>query len=282
EGLYTAPSDGTLVSDILRMKELGFNLLRKHIKVEPERWYYHCDRLGMLVWQDMVSGGSDYHMGFVCTMPNLMTWTGRKVKDSHYRLFSREDISGRKEYYRELKGMIRVLYNHPSIVVWVPFNEGWGQFDASRATELIRSLDPNRLIDEASGWFDQGGGDMYSIHNYFRKLKIKPQKDRVVALTEFGGYSYLCGEHSACDRLYGYRTFRSSEELTEGIATLWERELIPAVTEGLGAAVYTQVSDIEDEVNGLLTYDRECCKVEEERMKELNRRLFERFEECVK
>ncbi len=281
DGLYTAPSDEALSSDIVRMKELGFNLLRKHIKIESDRWYYHCDRLGMLVWQDMVSGGSDYNMGFVCTMPNVLTFTGRRVKDSHYGLFSRKDAEGRKEYYRELKGMIRSLYNHPSIVAWVPFNEGWGQFDAVRATLLVRQHDPNRLIDEASGWFDQGGGDMYSIHNYFRKLKVKPRKDRVVALTEFGGYSCLVAEHSACEKLYGYRVFRSAKELNAALASLWEKELIRAIPEGLSASVFTQLSDIEDEVNGILTYDRECCKAERERIKELNRELFKRFEESV-
>ncbi len=281
DGLYTAPSDEALCSDIIRMKELGFNMLRKHIKVEPERWYYHCDRLGMLVWQDMVNGGRDYHMKFVCTMPNLCMWTGRVFKDNHYRLFSRTDPEGRREYYRELKEMVRVLYNHPSIVTWVPFNEGWGQFDAGKAVRLLRSLDPGRLIDEASGWFDQGGGDMYSIHNYWRKLKVKPQKDRVVSLTECGGYSCLFEGHSECDKLYGYRKYRTSAELTEGIAGLWEEELIPAVKNGLGASIYTQVSDIEDEVNGLLTYDRECVKVDRQRIKEENRKLFQYFEKIV-
>ncbi len=278
DGLYTPPSDEALVSDILRMKELGFNMLRKHIKVECARWYYHCDRLGMLVWQDMVSGGRQYHMQFVCTMPNMIMKTGRIVKDSHYRLFSRTDPEGRAEYTRELKEMIRVLYNHPSIVAWVPFNEGWGQFDAAKATKLVRSLDRNRLIDEASGWFDQGGGDMYSIHNYWRKLKVTPQKDRVVSLTECGGYSCLFEGHSACDRLYGYRKYATLGELTNGIVGLWETELIPALADGLSASVYTQVSDIEDEVNGLLTYDRECVKVEKERIRRVNRKLRERFE----
>ena len=273
DGLYTAPSDEALQYDIRKMKSLGFNMLRKHIKIEPERWYYHCDKLGMLVWQDMVCGGSRYLDKFVTVLPNVLPLAGRVIRDSHYRLFSRQDAEGRAEYYRELKETIRCLYAHPSIVVWVPFNEGWGQFDARKATAIIRKLDPDRLIDEASGWFDQGGGDMYSIHNYFRKLRVRPLEDRVVALTECGGYSYRIPEHSVCGKVYGYRKYFSREELTAGVAGLWEKELIPAVSRGLSAVVYTQVSDVEDEVNGLLTWDREECKVDEEEMRRLNERL---------
>ena len=279
DGLYTAPSDEALQYDIRRMKELGFNMLRKHIKIEPSRWYYHCDRIGMLVWQDMVNGGEVYDMTYICTMPNAFMWTDRIIKDGprKYKRFARANAEGRAEYYRELKAMIRHLYNHPSIVAWVPFNEGWGQFDAFKATELVRSIDPTRLIDEASGWFDQHGGDMYSIHNYWRTLKVKPQKDRVVALTECGGYSYRMEGRSYCDEVYGYRKYYSKKELTDGVCGLWEKELIPALKNGLGASVYTQVSDVEEEVNGLITWDREETKVLEERMQEANRKLMEAF-----
>ena len=273
DGLYTAPSDEALQYDILKMKELGFNMLRKHIKIEPERWYYHCDRIGMLVWQDMVCGGERYHPGFVTVLPNVLPWTGRAVKDSHYRLFSRRNEEGRREFLKEVKQTVRLLYNHPSIITWVPFNEGWGQFDASKVTGLIRKTDSTRLIDEASGWFDQGGGDMYSIHNYFRRLKVKPRKNRVTALTECGGYSFRVPDHSFCSEVYGYRRYASSEELTEGIQGLWEKELIPNIGRGLSASVYTQVSDVEDEVNGLLTYDREIVKIDEERIRSINRKL---------
>ena len=273
DGLYTAPSDEALQYDILKMKELGFNMLRKHIKIEPERWYYHCDRIGMLVWQDMVCGGEQYSYKFVTLMPNIIPWACRVIKDSHYALFSRKSPEGRKEYYRELKETIRHLYNHPSIVAWVPFNEGWGQFDASKATVMIRSLDHGRLIDEASGWFDQGGGDMYSIHNYFRKLRVRPQKNRVVALTECGGYALHLPQHSYCDEEYGYRKYSSKGELTKGILGLWRKELIPNIHRGLSAVVYTQVSDVEDEVNGLLTYDREIVKVQEDEIRTINREI---------
>ena len=274
DGLYTAPSDEALQYDILKMKELGFNMLRKHIKIEPERWYYHCDRIGMLVWQDMVCGGDRYISNFVTIMPNITPWACRMIKDSHYALFSRKNPEGRKEYYIELRETIRHLYNHPSIVAWVPFNEGWGQFDARKATAMIRRLDSGRLIDEASGWFDQGGGDMYSIHNYFRKLRIRPQKNRVVALTECGGYSLRLPEHSCCDEEYGYRKYSSKEELTQGILDLWQKELIPNFRLGLSAVVYTQVTDVEDEVNGILTYDREIVKVQEEEIRTINRAII--------
>ena len=272
DGLYTAPSDEALRFDIQTMKDLGFNMLRKHVKIEPARWYYHCDRIGMLVWQDMVCGGDRYRYWFVTLMPNVQMWTGRVISDHHYRLFSRAGEEGRREYNRELKETIRLLYDHPCIAAWVPFNEGWGQFDAGKASETIRRLDPTRLIDEASGWFDQGGGDMYSIHNYFRKLRVRPQKDRVVALTECGGYSCREPEHSFCDEVYGYRKYASGEELTEGIAGLWEKELIPNIPRGLSASVYTQVSDIEDELNGLMTYDREVIKVDPVRMRRENKK----------
>ncbi|MGI6070207.1 MAG: glycoside hydrolase family 2 protein [Blautia sp.] len=281
EGLLTAPCDEALVYDIQKMKDLGFNMLRKHVKIEPERWYYHCDRLGMLVWQDMINGGSTYHMKFICVLPNALMWSGRCIKDDKYRAFARQDEAGRKEYYQELKGMLRQLYNIPSIAAWVPFNEGWGQFDAAKATDLVEKLDPTRFIDEASGWFDQKGGDMYSIHNYWRPLKVAP-KDRVVALTEYGGYSYRMPEHSYCEEIYGYKDYKSCEELTEGFRGLIERDILPNISKGLSATVYTQVSDVEEEVNGIFTYDREYVKLTEDVVRELNRKIYEEFDRCVK
>ena len=279
EGMYTAPSDEALIDDISRMKNMGFNMLRKHIKIEADRWYYHCDRLGMLVWQDMVNGGGNYDMNYLCNLPNIMVWTERHIHDDekHYRKFAREDPKGREEYYSELCATIDALHEHPSIVAWVPFNEGWGQFDAPKATAMIRALDSTRLIDEASGWFDQKGGDMYSMHNYFYRLRVKPQPDRVVAVTECGGYSCQIEGHSSCDKVYGYRKFRTTEELSDGLWRLWKKELIPAVKNGLCAIVFTQVSDVETEVNGLLTWDREVQKVPDETMWEMNSELLEEF-----
>ena len=283
EGMYTAPSDDALIDDIVRMKNMGFNMLRKHIKIEADRWYYHCDRLGMLVWQDMVNGGGNYAMNYICNLPNIMVWTERHIRDDekHYRKFAREDPKGREEYYSELRATIEALHEHPSIVAWVPFNEGWGQFDAPKATAMIRKLDSSRLIDEASGWFDQKGGDMYSIHNYFYRLRVKPKPDRVVAVTECGGYSCLIKGHSNCDKVYGYRKYETPEKLTNALRRLWKKELIPAVRNGLCAIVFTQVSDIETEVNGLLTWDREVQKIPAETMQVMNRDLLEEFNRCI-
>ena len=282
ESLLTQPSDEALKYDIIKLKELGYNTIRKHIKVESERFYYHCDKIGMIVWQDMPNGGGDYNMIFVTYLTNAFNWFARGVKDNWYSMFKRKDAEGRKQYYKDLEGMVNFLYNHPSIAVWVPFNEGWGQFDANKATALIRKLDSTRLVNEACGWFDQNGGDMYSIHNYVRKLKVSPQKDRVVALTEYGGYSYPVKGHTACEKEFGYQAYTSSEELTANYKRLWEEEIYPNLKRGLCSAIYTQTSDIEEEINGLMTYDREVNKMQEDIVKELNQKLYQMFEEVTK
>ena len=281
EGLYTAPSDEAMVRDIETAKRLGFNLLRKHIKIEPERWYYHCDRLGMVVWQDMVNGGGVYPSWFLTYAINVFHPILRRFPDGNYTFFARTDAEERENYYLELEDMIRHLRNHPSIGAWVPFNEGWGQFDASRASELVRRLDPDRLIDEASGWFDQGGGDMYSIHSYFYPLRVKPQKDRVFALTEFGGISWPCPGHTTTDKVYGYGTAKNREELSERYRKLMEEKMLPQLSRGLSALVYTQVSDVEDEVNGIMTYDREVIKIREDVLVHCAKALAEEFERCT-
>ena len=260
DGLMTAPSDEALIFDIETMKSLGFNMLRKHCKLEPMRWYYHCDRLGMVVWQDMLNGGSDYHMWAVTYLPTVLPKL--KIKDNHYRLFSRQDEAGRKEWRRECEETIRQLYNCPSLGAWVVFNEAWGQFDANENTELVRSLDSTRPIDQASGWYDQKGGDIYSIHNYFRKQKVERDKyGRAFVISEYGGYAWCVPGHSFSEGVFGYRNYTDGESLNAGYRKLLDTEVFPLVKEGLSAAVYTQVSDIEEEVNGLLTYDRKMVKV---------------------
>lgn len=281
DGLMTQPGDEALIYDILKLKELGYNTIRKHIKIESERFYYHCDRLGMLVWQDMPNGGGEYNMVFVTYLANASDRFARGVSDHHYRWFKRQDKEGRKQYYRDLRGMVRMLYNHPCIAAWVPFNEGWGQFDASKATEKLRKMDGLRLINEACGWFDQKGGDMYSIHNYTRKLTVKPQKDRVVALTEYGGYTYPVEGHKACKKVFGYQHYHSREELTANYRRLWEEEIYPNLEKGLSAAIYTQTSDIEEEINGMMTYDRKVDKFIAEEVQRLNQELYKRFAEIV-
>ncbi len=255
DGLYTACSDEALISDIAKTKEMGFNTLRKHIKIEPLRWYYHCDRLGMLVWQDMVSGGTAYNFLTIGALPFINV----TLKDSEYSKFSRDSEESRSDYYRELNETVDLLYNVPSLALWVPFNEGWGQFDSKKACEMIRKMDGTRLIDHASGWHDQGIGDFNSKHIYFSRIKFK-YDNRAFALTEYGGYSWLINEHSYNDAGYGYKLFNSQEDLQEAFRQLHEKEIMPLYKDGLSAIIYTQLSDVEDEVNGLFTYDRKVSK----------------------
>ena len=277
DGLLTAPSDGALEYDIRTVKAMGYNTLRMHVKIEEERFYYLCDRLGMVVWQDMPNGGGDYNMFFVTELPNAFDWFARGVSDDRYNWFARQDAEGREDFSRELEDMVRLLYNYPSIALWTPFNEGWGQFDAKEATRRIRAIDSTRLVNEACGWFDQGGGDLHSIHNYIHRLKTSPKPPRVVALTEYGGYSYPAEGHMACEKEFGYQAYRSREELTRNYERLWNEEIFPNLKTGLSAAIYTQVSDIEEEINGALTYDREIVKLEEDAVRRLNRRLYSDF-----
>lgn len=270
DGLYTAPSDEAMIDDIARMKRLGFNMLRKHIKIEPMRWYYHCDRLGMLVWQDMPSGGGDYDL-ITVSAPLV---TGHHVKDTNYRRFAREDAEGRRLYYQELEEMVCQLYNCPCIVLWVPFNEGWGQFDAKQVTLLLRRLDPTRLIDHASGWHDQHVSDVKSMHVYVRHYRFAPDKEgRAVVLSEFGGYNLTVADHVWGKNNVGYRGFRTQQALTQAVKELYETQIAPAAQKGLSACVYTQLSDVEDEVNGFVTYDRRVEKMDAEVVAALNARL---------
>lgn len=260
DGLYTPPSDEAMIFDILTMKKLGFNMIRKHIKMEPLRWYYHCDRLGMLVWQDMVNGGEAYNMLLLGYLPNFFPRISGRIRDNWYPFFSRRNERGRQEWKEDCIGTIELLYNSPSIVVWVPFNEGWGQFDAGEAVRLIRSMDSTRLIDEASGWFDQKGGDFKSIHNYFRKLTVIPEK-RAVVLSEFAGFACPVQGHMFSKDIYGYKVYRKQEDFQKAIRRLYKKELPGLIEQGLSAAVFTQLSDVEDEINGLVTYDREVIKI---------------------
>lgn len=261
ESLYTSPSDAAMIFDIQEMKKTGFNMVRKHLKIEPQRWYYHCDRLGIVVWQDMVNGGSYYKHWFVTYGATLLSWLRIPMRDVYPRLLSREAKAGRLEFIREMKETIRLLGNHPSIAAWVIFNEGWGQFQTEDMTRIVRRLDPNRLIDQASGWFDQGGGDFSSLHNYFFKLFIRPERERASVLSEFGGYSYREPGHCAKEKLYGYGICKNKKDLEKRFLERWQgvRNLIP---QGLSASIYTQWTDVEEEVNGVFTYDREVRKIE--------------------
>ncbi len=270
DGLYTPPSDETMIWDIQTMKELGFNMLRKHIKIEPLRWYYHCDRLGMIVWQDMVSGGDNFKPLYTQILPFI----GIHIKDTPSDRFGRSDPATCLQFESDLDETVHLLYNCVSLGLWVPFNEGWGQFDAVRITERIRSLDATRPIDHASGWHDQGGGDLKSHHVYYKPVRLKNDGKRVLALTEFGGYSLPVADHYTTDKRFGYRTYTDREKWLCDVEKLYEKEVIPHIaSQGLSAAVYTQVSDVEDEVNGLVTYDRRAVKADAARMRRLAAKL---------
>jgi hypothetical protein len=277
DGLYTAPSDEALVHDIATAKRLGFTMLRKHIKVEPLRWYHHCDRLGMLVWQDMVNGGRHYR-DVVVSLPAV---TGLRLDDSHHTLFGRQDAESRAEYLEELDATVRLLRSVPSVAVWVPFNEGWGQFDARFVTERVRRLDPSRLVDHASGWHDQGAGDVVSRHVYFRRFRLSradADDPRAAVLSEYGGYSHRVAGHTWSAEEYGYRKFANRWAFEQAFLRLQHTQLGPAVDAGLAGYVYTQLADVESETNGLLTYDRRVLKVDPESVSTANRRLRERHD----
>ena len=266
DGLMTAPSDDALVYDIEAMKSAGFNTLRKHIKIESERWYYHCDRLGMLVWQDCVSGGSAYSPWHTSQKPTLFSFTWGRFDDttpSHHEALSAGKDGYRKEWTETCQEMVKLLDGHPSIGFWTLFNEGWGQFDARAATEAVRALDATRPIDATSGWYDQGCGDFLSIHNYFRPLRAgwhgKQRGNRAAIISEFGGLAQMTSGHTSLDHSYGYGDFATVEDWRGAVQKLLA-EVESLQVEGLAGYVYTQVSDVEEEVNGLLTYDRKINK----------------------
>ena len=278
EGLYTPPSDAAVVHELQTIKELGFNLLRKHAKIEPQRWYYHCDKLGLIVWQDMVNGGEPYRLWFVTYLTNVLQPLLRKLPDTAALrgLLSRRSEASREEYGRELEATVEALRGHPCIGCWVPFNEGWGQFDAAGAVEAVRRLDDTRLVDEASGWYDQGGGDVDSRHNYFYPLRIRPG-GRTVALSEYGGIAWPMPGHEPPGKTYGYGTAKDKADLTKRYKMLQWKTILPQLGRGLSALVYTQLTDVEDEVNGLFTYDRAALKPEAAAVRSCNAALAAEF-----
>lgn len=278
DGGLTPPTDEAMIYDIKTMKRLGFNMLRKHIKVEPDRWYYHCDRLGMIVWQDMVSGGKELNLFHAGVLANVVSFlspvTNIQITDNQYKTFNRDKIEWRAQFEEELYEIIDTLYNHPSIGCWVPFNEGWGQFDAKRIGDEVKAYDPTRIVDHASGWYDQKGCDLRSIHRYILPVTAPKYDGRPFVLSEYGGYSQIIDGHIwNKSKSFGYQMYKSKESLTKAYKKLMEKQVIPAIKKGLSATVYTQVSDVEFEVNGMLTYDRELVKLDEATVIELNKQL---------
>lgn len=272
EGLLTPTNDEAMEKEIKLMKDMGFNMLRKHIKIEPLRWYYHCDRLGMLVWQDFVCGGGAYETWKVAYLPFI----GWKTKDTKYKFLNRTEEAGRNEFISEMDRTVNLLKNTVSLSVWVLFNEGWGQFDSIKLTEKLRKLDNTRTIDSVSGWYDQGpnSSELKSLHLYYQKLKVPKNESRVIVLSEFGGYSLKTEGHVFDEKkLFGYKILPDKKGLETEYRKLFETELIPLLEKGLSASIYTQVSDVEEEINGLVTYDRQVVKFDIEFLRELNSKL---------
>lgn len=265
DGLYTAPTDEALKFDVEKTKAMGFNMIRKHVKVEPARWYYHCDKLGMLVWQDMPSGDMGNRWE---SRPGL---TG--VETEKERTAESEEI-----FRTEWKAIIDATYNFPSIVVWVPFNEAWGQFKTKEIVEWTMTYDPSRLVNAASGGNFYDVGHILDVHNYPDPVMPRPElfgNDFVLVLGEYGGLGLPVEGHTwqAKDN-WGYRTFPDKEALLERY-TAYIDNLDKLIEKGLSAAVYTQTTDVEIEVNGLMTYDRKVMKMPEEALREMHRKLYE-------
>ncbi|MBR6703338.1 MAG: glycoside hydrolase family 2 [Clostridia bacterium] len=267
DGMLTYPSDKAMLDELTMLKEMGFNTVRKHIKIEPMRWYYHCDRLGLVVWQDFVNGGGEYKFSHIALFP----FFGFKHRDDDYKYFAREDAGGRYAFKCMVDETLAQLYNCPCIGVWVPFNEGWGQFDSAFYTEYIQAQDGTRIIDSVSGWHDQGEQKtaLKSLHIYYTPLKV-PKDNRPVVLSEFGGYSMKVQGHTFAEKEFGYKKFKTQEKLVGALRKLYLKKLKPLIKKGLCGCIYTQVSDVEEEINGFVTYDRAVLKVPVEEMKKIN------------
>ena len=259
DGIFTPAMPQCYANDILAMKKLGFNTLRKHIKVEPEEFYYQCDKLGMIVWQDMVNNG-EYNFLRDTALPTVGI---QKLDDR--KLHASE--KGRSAFLDGMRATVNQLKNHPCICYWTIFNEGWGQFDSDNVYEMFKKLDDTRFIDSTSGWFRRKKSDVDSRHVYFRKVNLKGDGKKPIVLSEFGGKTYHCDGHVFNPgKTYGYGGCDSLQRLAQAVSQLYMNEILPCVKNGLCAAIYTQVSDVEDEINGLLSYDRAVEKLTPEIM----------------
>jgi len=254
DGLFTPAAPECYADDILAVKALGFNTLRKHIKVEPEEFYYQCDKLGMIVWQDMVNN-SDYNFLRDTALPTVGI---QKLDDRRLH----KDENHRREFLREAEATVAQLSNHPCICYWTIFNEAWGQFDSDAVYEKFSHWDNTRFIDSTSGWFRREKSDVDSRHVYFRKVKLTGDGVKPLVLSEFGGKTYKAEGHIFNpEKSYGYGGCSTPEALNEAVRKLYMEEVLPCIGKGLCAAIYTQVSDVEDEINGVMTYDRKVCKL---------------------
>ena len=279
DGLLTPPSDKAMRYDIEMTKAMGFNMIRKHVKIEPDRWYFHCDQLGIMVWQDMPSYN---RLALKTTEEIEKTKKKERIYNSLERVKREEaDLKRSSEnaaqFELELRRMVDIHFNAPSIVMWVPFNEGWGQYDTCRITDYVKQLDPDRLVNPTSGWSLRPCGDIYDIHTYDVDLTVPPMSlDRATVIGEFGGIGYPVKDNlwDPEIRNWGYQTYYNSEELLKNYIYKFNQILEMKDRNGLSAAVYTQTTDVEGEINGLMTYDRKITKIPEEKLKELHTKLY--------
>ena len=266
DGIFTPAKPECYTRDILEMKKLGFNTLRKHIKVEPEEFYYQCDRLGMVVFQDMVNNG-DYNFLRDTALPTVGI---QKLNDKQMH----KDPKTRKRFLESMEATVKQLRNHPCILYWTIFNEGWGQFDSEAVYEKLKAMEPDRILDATSGWFRQDRSDVDSRHIYFTPWSTLKVSDKPLVLSEFGGYAYPVEGHLFnTGNAYGYKACKSQAHFQESVDKLYREKVIPAARMGLCAAIITQVSDVEDEINGFLTYDRKVNKADEAQMQAIAREL---------
>ena len=264
DGIFLPATPDGYVDDVRLAKSLGFNTLRKHIKIEPEIFYYICDVEGMAVFQDMINN-SDYSFIRDTLLPTVGV---QKINDTRLH----RSAESREIFKRTMRETAELLYNHPSVVYYTIFNEGWGQFSADEAYEELSAIDHTRIIDSTSGWFRRTKSDVDSRHIYFKPLKPKKLDGRPLVISEFGGYSYRVPGHVFGDGNYGYRKFTDAKAFEDAVIALYENEVLPLVEAGASAFIYTQVSDVEDETNGFVTYDREVIKVNPERLRQVTER----------
>ncbi|MBO4428343.1 MAG: glycoside hydrolase family 2 [Clostridia bacterium] len=268
DGIYTPATPTAFEDDIKYLKSLGFNTLRKHIKIEPERFYYDCDRLGMIVFQDMVNSGK-YSFWHDTIMPTL------GVKNVDDRQLNADEAT-RKNFILSTEETVKTLFDHPCVCLWTIFNEGWGQFCADEMYDKIKSLDGSRFIDSTSGWFCQNKSDVDSRHIYFGRLNFKKPSGKPRFLSEFGGYVFKVADHSFnVKKTYGYKIFKTREAFVNALRSVYLDEIVPLVKDGLCGAILTQVSDVEDETNGLLTYDRKVKKITPDEFADVSRAINE-------
>lgn len=272
DSLLTPSKDEDYINDILAIKKMGFNVSRKHIKIESLRWYYYCDKLGLIVWQDFINGGGKVNLvkNFIFEKLNP------HLSDKHYGFFNRKNKEGREQNEKIFYQIIEYLYNCPCIALWTIFNEGWGQFDSKRIYQNCLKIDNTRIYDHASGWFDQCISDVKSLHIYFKRVKmpkLNKVNNRSIILSECGGYSLKIDNHTFSNKEFGYKKMKNKEEFLSYYSSLVKEDIIDNIQKGLSAFIYTQLTDVEDELNGFITYDRKVNKVSFEEIKEINDKI---------